>query len=587
MTAAAPGIESGGAAPAPGPPSRRRRRIYAAVTILSPLVLLLVVEAGLRLGGYGQTFPLFVEDRGSGGWRIANAEVIRRFVADPARAPRVGIRPVAFRAAREPETYRVVVQGGSTAAGYPYGYGASPAGMLQQRLQRTFPERRIEVITTAMSAVNSYTLLDFSEEILEQRPDAVVIYAGHNEYLGVLGVGSSFSAGRRRPLVLAFLATQEVRLLQLGRRTLSAASAAFAPDAEPRDRRTLMQRVVAEDRIAYGSSLYRRGLAQYRDNLRALLARYREAGVPVFVGTLVSNERDQPPFVSGHRSGVDLGAWRRRFDAGLRALEADQPESALRAFDDAIALDDLYADAHFGRGRALEALGRHGEARAAYLAARDRDELRFRAPGEANAILREVAAAEGAHVVEVEAAFTAAAVNGIVGRELMLEHLHPNLAGYFVLADAFYDALHEHGAVGPWPGPVSEEQARRELPVTEVDRLYGEYRIRHLTAGWPFSQGSGRWEPPPPLDRVERIAQGYYRGTYPWPDAMRELLDHYRREGETAEAARVAALLADAFPYRAEDQRTAADLLRRAGRRDHAVYLRRVGEVHMARVAGR
>ena len=89
-----------------------------------------------------------------------------------------------------PETLRIIVQGGSTAAGWPYGFGASLAGMLQQRLQATLPRRNIEVITTAMTAVNSYTLMDFAEEIIAQQPDAVLIYAGHNEYLGVLGVGS-------------------------------------------------------------------------------------------------------------------------------------------------------------------------------------------------------------------------------------------------------------------------------------------------------------------------------------------------------------------------------------------------------------
>jgi lysophospholipase L1-like esterase len=548
--------------------------------MLFPVVLLLLVEAGLRLAGTGHTFSLFVpvDEEDPEGYLIANSQVIRRFVADPAHAPKVGIRPVAFRADKEPGTFRIVVQGGSTAAGYPYGYGASPSGMLQQRLQRTFPERRIEVITTAMSAINSYTLLDFSAEILEQEPDAVVIYAGHNEYLGVLGVGSSFSAGRRRPLVLAFLAFKDVRLLQLGRRALARVTAGAGPDPDAEGRRTLMERVVAEDRIPYGSNLYRRGLAHYRANLRALLRRYREAGVPVFIGTLVANERDRPPFVSGHRRGVDLEAWQGRFDAGVAALEARDPQAALAAFDAAAALDDLHADLHFGRGRALEALGRYEEARAAYLAARDRDELRFRAPQEANAMLREVAAAEGAHVVEVEEAFVRTAEHGIVGAELMLEHLHPNLSGYFLMADAFYDALHEHGAIGPWPDPVSEEQAIEELPVTEVDRLYGEYRIRHLTAGWPFSRGDGRWQPPPATDRVERIAQGYYRGSYPWPDAMRELLDYYRRRNATAEAAKVAVLIAEAFPYRAEDQRTAAELLLAAGRTDHIVY-RRAGEL--------
>jgi lysophospholipase L1-like esterase len=558
--------------------------VFAALVMLFPVAGLLLVEGALRLAGTGTSYPLFVPTRRAAGYLEVNPRVAWRFLVDQADAPNLWIRPVPFRSEKTRETVRIVVQGGSTAEGYPYGYGASPAGMLQQRLQRTYPERRIEVITTAMSAVNSYTLLDFSPEILEQRPDAVVIYAGHNEYLGILGVGSSFSAGHRRPLVLAFLASKDVRLLQLGRRALAAVT---RPDPEERqsgDRRPLMRRVVAEERIAYGSSLYRRGLAQYRANLRALLRRYRRAGVPVYVGTVVSNERDQPPFISGHRRGVDLEAWRDRFDAGLRALETGDPGAALADFDAAVALDDLHADAHFGRGWALEALERFEEARRAYQAARDRDELRFRAPGEINAILREVAADQGARVVEVEQAFARASEHGIVGNGLMLEHLHPNLDGYFVMADAFYDALVEHGGFGARRQPVDEAQARRELPVTEVDRIFGEYRVHHLTAGWPFSQGSGRWELPDPADRVEQIAQEYFRGLYPWPDAMRELLDHHRRFGETAEAARVAVLIAEAFPYRPEDQRVASDLLRRAGRADYRVYQRRLLQDRQAAV---
>jgi hypothetical protein len=210
------------------------------VTVLLPLAGFLLVEGALRLGGYGETYPLFVPYDKSGEYLTVSPRVIRRFVPNPANVPRLAIRPVAFQADKNRETFRVFVQGGSTAAGYPYGYGASPAGMLQQRLQRTFPERRIEVVTTAVSAVNSYTLLSFSEEIVDQRPDAVVIYAGHNEYLGILGVGSSFSVGGRRPLVRAFLGLRDLRLLQLGR----GAIAALTPERQVGEkRRTLMEQV--------------------------------------------------------------------------------------------------------------------------------------------------------------------------------------------------------------------------------------------------------------------------------------------------------------------------------------------------------
>ena len=37
----------------------------------------------------------------------------------------------------------------------------------------------------------------------------------------------------------------------------------------------------------------------------------------------------------------------------------------------------------------------------------------------------------------------------LLASDLMLEHLHPNLEGYFVLTDAFYDAVYE-SRIG-WP----------------------------------------------------------------------------------------------------------------------------------------
>jgi len=544
--------------------------MFALLTMLLPIALLGLVEGGLRLGGFGHTYPLFLPDQDNG-YLIVNPQVIRRFLGSSADVPKLVIRPVPFERVKPSDTFRIFVQGGSTAAGYPYGYGASPAGMLQQRLQRTFPQRRIEVVTTAVAAINSYTLLDFAPEILEQEPDAVVIYAGHNEYLGILGVGSKFSVGRRRPLVMAFLQLENVRILQLGQRLLGA----VRPEAERQPAHTLMARIAAEDRIPLGSELYRRGLAQFRANLRALLRRYREAGVPVFLGTLVSNERGLPPFIGGHREGADVHTWQRHLTLGHRMLGTGYPDKALEHFDRALAVDDLHAEGHFARGQALDALSRFEEAREAYLAAKDRDELRFRAPEEIDAILRQVAEEQGAHVVEVREAFRRESPNGIVGNELMLEHLHPNVDGYFLLADAFYRALQEHGAIGSWARAIPRERAREEIPLTEVDRLYGEYRIGKLTSDWPFTEQPRRYRLPEPENPVERIARGFYRGTYPWPEAMRRLLDHYRAHHEWAKAAQVAVLLAEAFPYREDDQATAAELLRRTDQPGVEVYLSR------------
>ena len=176
------------------------------------LALLCGLEGTLRLVGFGSSHPLFIPFPEHPEFLQANPDVVQRYFR---RAPALQIATIPFRAHKAPGTLRIVVQGGSSAAGFPYGRWASLAGMLGDRLETTYPERDIEVISTAMAAVNSYTLADFADEIAAIEPDAVLIYAGHNEYLGVLGAGSALTASRSPALTRLQLAMHPLRLLQL------------------------------------------------------------------------------------------------------------------------------------------------------------------------------------------------------------------------------------------------------------------------------------------------------------------------------------------------------------------------------------
>ncbi len=245
------------------------------------------------------------------------------------------------------------VQGESSAAGFPYGLGASLAGMLDQRLERAFPSREIEVVSTAMAAVTTYALVDFADEIIAQQPDAVVVYVGHNEYLGILGVGSTMRMSSRPWLTRAFLEARELRLFQLLSRLYSG-FATQAPGNDGGPGESLMATVAGERSIAFDSPLYRAGLAQFESNLDALLRRYERAGIPVFIGTLASNERDQAPLAI-------LAGWKRK----RRARPG--PFSSLRRTP---------------RPPAISRRRREG-----YAWARDLDPLRFRAPAPFNAVV--------------------------------------------------------------------------------------------------------------------------------------------------------------------------------------------------------
>jgi lysophospholipase L1-like esterase len=498
------------------------------VVLAIPVALLALAEGALRLAGFGHDLePLFLASPAQAGYRQPNPLAVRRFFSDPAAAPAVSIETTYFRNVKPVNGLRIVVQGESSAAGFPYGLSASLAGMLQERLQRSFPSREVEVISTAMAAVTSYALVDFADEIIAARPDAVVIYVGHNEYLGILGVGSTMRMASSRGLTRGVLALRELRLYQLMQRAVSAIRpAAHAAAADPAE--SLMARVAGERQIESSSRLYGLGLAQFRANLTTLLARYRRAGIPVFIGTLISNEADQPPLGAG-------------------ALNAA-------------------ARAAYQRGTALVTDGRYAEARAAFIAARDLDVLRFRAPSEFNGVLRSVAAAEGATVVDVERAFVAASEHGIIGHGLVLEHVHPNLDGYFLLAEAFFQSLLAHGVPGPAEVTVPTAEARADAPVSEIDRWLGDYKTLRLRSNWPFRATPAAPAIPPPADLAQALAQEVYYQRLGWVEAHERLRARYREAHDVRNYAKLSGILADAFPFTAALQFDTAVALIGVGR---------------------
>ncbi len=533
-------------------PSGDRKILFTAIAIAIPFALLLLTEGILRLAGFGDDYPLFVPLEQQPDYLQPNPDVIKRFFSDPDHAPNVSIDTGYFLAEKPENGLRIVVQGGSSAAGFPYGKNASPAGMLQQRLSRSHPGNAVEVILTAMSAVNSYTLLEFADEIIAIEPDAVVIYAGHNEFLGVLGVGSTLGGGRSPAMTRFVLGLRDLRLYQ----AVQALIGVFRPAPEARSG-TLMANVAGERSIAKDSELYRAGVRQFTDNLDALLKRYAAAGIRVFIGTLASNEKDQPPFLGMPPDRA--GEWRETIDALVVSDDTGTDTLA-----EARGLVDLYPDwasPHYYLGRAKLRSGDTSAARQAFYQAIDLDRLRFRAPQEFRDIIHDAAQRHRATVVDTHAHLAAASEHGLIGYRLMLEHLHPNAEGYYLMGEAFYDALRADGLGLEWRSNISPAVFREQQPLTRIEILHGSYRVGQLMKDWPFVETREEYVLPDPADREEEIAQAWYRGELDWLGAMNEGLKFYQRNYDFKEASKIAINLADAFPFEAQPQHLAGMML--------------------------
>ena len=418
--------------PAEPSPPPARTRLFATAAVVLPLVAFLLTEGVLRMAGVGvERRDPFVPIPGQEGSVALAPEFGAQFFR--AFTPGIAFDPIAEHKASG--TLRVFALGGSTTAGFPYSFPYAFPSRLEDRLAAALPGRRVEVANLGMTATNSFTVRALAEPVVEMEPDAVVIYAGHNEYYGAYGAGSTqgVSGGLAvRRFVIG--ASRWALVAGLG-------SLLGGGEAEP-ESRSMMARVVRDASIARGGDVYDAGIEQYEANLRDALETFDRAGVPVYLATLASNLAGQAP----------LG---------------DEPEAA----------------AAYGRGRELLVQGDSASARAAFLEAKELDGIRFRAPEAVNEVVRRLADEfRTVTLVDVQARLRAASPNGIEGDALFTDHLHPSALGYALMADAFAEAmLDSHSAlrdaIPPGPSPSA---------VDAVEEGVARLQLAALTGGYPF-----------------------------------------------------------------------------------------------------
>jgi tetratricopeptide (TPR) repeat protein len=472
----------------PAPANRKRMRLFKTVALLLPILLLVIAELLLRAFGYGHDTSLFVKDPDDDAYYVMNPHASSIYFSDTVNATKGNIER--FPVLKTSGTMRIFVLGESTTAGYPYMHNGSFHRWLLYRLMHSYPDRNIEMINVSLTAVNSYTVLGFARQLPDYQPDAVLVYTGHNEYYGALGVGSTSRIGNNRALVGIILWLRRFRLVQGMEQCLHAIGHAFS-GKETDTKENLMQRMAGEQTIPYGSKDFYTGVRQFRDNMDALCRFFNDRRIPVFLSNLVSNEKDQAPFISA--PGNDPSAANYRFR---------QADSAYRAGDFTLA-------------------------KQAFRQAKEADLLRFRAPDTLNTIIAQLCHdySGDVHFVDARGLFELHSPHGILGKETLLEHVHPNLYGYALLSDAFYRAMKQTGFL-PTPTPeMSFDTLLQRMPVTRVDSLNGAYQMMMLKTRWPFHE-------PIPAGFVrgnsieEELAGALAVGRINWLDAMDQLFKY-------------------------------------------------------------
>ena len=537
----------------------KKKVIFKIISISIPFLLILLIEIALRIGGYGDNYHLFkkVKVKNKPDYLIMNSQVAKKYFNN--KEFKSDNQSDLFLRKKTDSTFRIFVQGASTVVGFPYYRAGSFPRLLKHRLSQTFPDKNIEVVNTGITAVNSYTLLDLTDKIIEQEPDVVIIYAGHNEYYGALGVGSYNSFETSPYIVRNYLFFKKFRFFQLLDNTYSKI---FRHQSNTPNvgESTLMEVMAKEQRIPYNSKVYLAGLNQFESNLQRILKKYKKNNIPVILSTVVCNEKDIKPFISD--SIIDKSKL-------VQDIEQKNPE--------ANRLANKNADAAYELGRYY--LERNNDTAKKYLhIAKELDLLRFRAPKKINEIIMNLSNEYNCSLVDMENVFLKYSTQGIIGDELLTEHVHPNVKGYFIMADAFYNKIKELDFLDNWDNYITYDEAFHDIPITKIDSLRGKLLIEHLKRSWPYNLNMSKQNPISTSIATtnstyeEKKAQEIHKNQTDWENVMKQAYHTYEYNKDYKKGLQVAQSLIFEFPEQGEVYRLAGSMCLGLNELDKAAY---------------
>jgi tetratricopeptide (TPR) repeat protein len=405
--------------------------------VLVPALFFGLLELSLRVAGFGYSTSYFLPSQVEGvDYLVPNTTFTYRFFP-----PDLARRPMELRMAAEkpPGSYRIFLFGESAAYGDPhplYGVGRQLEILLQER----FPGTHFEVVSTAMTAINSHAILPIAREVAQLDGDLWIVYMGNNEMIGAFGPGTVFGL-KALPLgvvrtILALKSTRTGQLIDTLIRDLRSDGKApeqwgginmFSKNLEYDDPGRL---------IAYDN---------FQGNLQDILDAAISEKVPVLLSTVGSNLEQTAPFNSMHSrdlNAAQLGEWESYYNKGITLEAKGAFVDALEQYSLASAIDPGYAELQFRMGRCYLQSGNPELALAAYTKARDHDGLAVRADTRINEIIRESAdrhAVDQVRLIDAAKLLAADSPDGIPGRELFYEHVHYTIDGNYKLARILAD----------------------------------------------------------------------------------------------------------------------------------------------------
>ena len=486
-----------------------RKIAFSFITIVVvPLLFFVLLEFGLAAFGIGTSFDYFYEiDINGQPHYQENPDFADQFYPPSLN---IGPRENTFTEQRSPELIRVYVLGGSAAQGFPHkNHGIDR--LLEAQLRAALPSREIEVINTAMTSVNSHVVYEVARSIPDNSADFAVILMGNNEVVGPYGPGTFNQTFLSNiTLIRGIQALKRTRIWQ----ALDSLVQKVKPTDAKQDLEWEGMQMFTSHGVPHDDPRMASVYSHYENNLRSIIKTLRNKGMHVVLSSVPVNLRHTAPFLSVHSpdlSKEQLDQWHELISSGSQSADQESWVDAITRFQAALDIDPDYADTHFRLATAFENTGKFEEAKTHYQRALDLDALRFRADSKINQIIQKVADSVGNdafNFVDSAAAFEQASQPFQPGWNLLLEHVHYDFFGNYVLATEVSRSIMNSQASSDDYEPLPSAEVARRVGFPNYDTIAEIRNLQGMIQQPPFPGQSNYAELENFLnDRLENITR--------------------------------------------------------------------------------
>ena len=432
--------------------------IPKALLVLLGFALLASVELGLRLSGFGDEYEFVIESPEHPGKRSLNSQYIalHYFHHLPIRLGTLFRKDpwfpdTQYSAKKPPGTYRIFLVGASTTRGFPFSSrDTSYSGFLRKILADVLPDHPVEIINAGYDAISSFGVLDVTRQLIDQEPDLIIVYSGHNEFIGHFGVNSNFGFASNPTVVDWIIKLHQSKIFLLEELLVLKLKSFKKEKASGENSVNLFKVMLNDKNFSWDREGHEKSEKNFANNIRHIGELGQDHQVPIIFSTLVSNLSDFSPVQSSfdpQTTEDSQKAYFVSFKGGQEAFKANRLKEASALYGKAVQLDPTYAQGHYEFGKVLVKQSNFPEARKEFLLAREMDRVHLRACLKFNRIIRSMDNGKDLRVIKMGDEFERASKNRLIGNNLFLEHVHPNINGHLLMANEIAHFLSDNNYI--------------------------------------------------------------------------------------------------------------------------------------------